>query len=63
MRDGVEHEFHPRRNSQLVENAKEIFFYGMLAELELGGDFAIAQALGDQCDDLFLASCELMVSP
>ena len=40
--DGVEDEFDSGRDAQLVEDAEEIFFDGVLAEVEFAGGVAVA---------------------
>jgi len=52
---GVQDKFYSRRDSKLLEDPKEIFLDGVFAEIEFDGNLAIAQSLGDQGDDLFLA--------
>src|SRR5258706_15849592 len=53
MRDGIEHQFHARRNPQLVEDAEQIFFDRVLAQSEFVGLLPIAAPVSDECDDLF----------
>src|SRR5208282_3209193 len=55
VRHGVENQFHAARNSDLVEDAQQIFFDGVFAETEFTGDSAVGQAVGDERDNLFLA--------
>ena len=55
---GIEHQFDPARNSQLVEDAIEIFLYRVLAQAEFAGNIAIGQSIGHQGDDLLLARGE-----
>src|SRR5258708_47804 len=55
MVDGVEYELDAIGNSQLVEDAKQILLDGVLTKAEFSGDVAIAEAFGDQSDDLFLS--------
>jgi len=61
MVDCVQHEFHPRRNAQLVEDPEQVFLDRMLAELEFHGDLSIGQALGNQSDNLLLARSEKLI--
>ena len=56
--DGVEREFDAGGDSQLFENAKQIFLDGVLAEIEFDGDLAIGKAFGDQRDDLLFTGRE-----
>lgn len=35
----------------------------MLAEIQFAGNLAVAQSLGDECDNLFLAGSEQIISP
>ena len=50
--DGVENQFHPAGNSQLIENAGEILFHRMFAELEFVSYFPITEPVGNQGDYL-----------
>ena len=53
--DGVEHQFDPGGDAQLVENAKQILLYGVFAECQLLGDIPIREPFRDQGDHLLLA--------
>ena len=53
--DGVEDQFDASGDAEFFENPVEIFFDGVLAEVEFAGDLTISQAFGDEGDDLFLA--------
>ena len=55
MVDSVENEFDAGRDAQLIEDAEQVFFYGVLAKAQFPGGVAIAQAFGDEGDHLFLA--------
>src|SRR5208337_142054 len=55
VRHGGENQFHAARNSDLVEDAQQIFVDGVFAETEFTGDSAVGQAVGDERDNLFLA--------
>ena len=52
---GIKHEFDAIGNTQLVEYAKEIFFYGMLAQPEFTGNVTVAQSVGNQGNYLLFA--------
>lgn len=56
--DGVEGELDAGGDSQLFEDAEQIFLDGVLAEIELDGDLAIAESFGDEGDDLLFAGRE-----
>src|SRR5467141_1044685 len=56
--DGVEGQFEPVRNPELVENVMEVVFDGLSADEELFPDFLVPVALSDQLDDLLLAVAE-----
>ena len=53
--NSVEDKFDTRRNAQLFKDSKKIFLDRVLAEVELGGDLAIAETFGDERDHLLLA--------
>ncbi len=55
MVHGIKNELDSGRDSQLVENAEQVLLHRVLAEAEFSGDVAIAEAFGDQSDDLFLS--------
>jgi glycosyltransferase involved in cell wall biosynthesis len=55
MRNGIEDEFNTGRNSQLVENAQQIFLDGVLAQSQFIGNLAIAEQVRHKRDDLFFA--------
>lgn len=59
---GIEHEFNPGGDSQLIEDAKQILFNGMLAEVQLVSHFAITHAFRDYCYYLFFAGGEQLPS-
>ena len=56
--DGVEGQFEPVRNPELVENVMEVVLDGLFADEELSPDFLVPVALGNQLDDLLLAVAE-----
>ena len=56
--DGVEDEFDAGGDAEFFEDAEKIFLDGVLAEVEFAGNLAIAEAFGDEGDDLFLARGE-----
>jgi hypothetical protein len=60
--DGVEDEFDAGGDAEFIEDAEEIFFDGVLAEVEFAGGFAIAEASGDEGDNLLLARGEKFAS-
>jgi hypothetical protein len=60
--DGVEDELHAGRNAQFVEDAEHVFLDGVLAEIQFAGNVAVAEALGDESDDLFFARGQEWVS-
>lgn len=53
--EGVEREFDAGGDSQLFEDAEQVFLDGVLAEIEFDGNLAIAEAFCNQRDDLLLA--------
>jgi glycosyltransferase involved in cell wall biosynthesis len=53
--DGVENQFDPSGDAQLVENPEKIFLYGGFAERQFASDISVRQTFGDQRDDPFLA--------
>jgi len=59
---GVEDEFDAGGDAQLVEDAEQVFLNGVLAEVEFAGGVAVAEAFGDEGDDLFLARGEELVA-
>lgn len=59
--DGVEDEFNAGRDAEFVEDAEEIFLDSVLAEVEFTGGFAVAEASGDEGDNLLLAGGEKFV--
>ncbi len=58
----VEDEFDSRGNSQLVEDPKQVFFDGVLAEIEFAGDIAVAETFGGEGDNLLFAGGEHFAS-
>src|SRR4029450_2478359 len=56
--DSVENELNPSRNAQLVEDPKQVFLDGVLAQTEFLRHLTIGEALGYKRDDLFLAGSE-----
>src|SRR5579863_9971773 len=56
--DGIENQFDPGRNTNLVEDTEEVLLDCVLAEIEFSGDVAIAEAFGDERNDLFFARGE-----
>jgi hypothetical protein len=60
--DGVEDEFDAGGDAEFVEDVEEIFFYGMFAEVEFAGGFAVTESSGDEGDDLFLAGSKKFAS-
>ena len=44
----------PAGDANLVENVKEIILDGMLAQIQFGRDFSVAQAICDQMHDRLL---------
>src|SRR5258706_9513722 len=56
--DGVEDEFDAGGDSELLEDAEEIFLDSVLAEVEFAGNLAVAETFGDEGHDLFLAGSE-----
>ena len=61
--DGVEDEFDAGGDAEFFEDAEEIFLDGVLAEVEFAGNLAIAEAFGDEGDDLFFARGEQVRPP
>src|SRR5712692_1520300 len=53
--DGVENEFDAGGDAEFLEDAEEIFLDGVLTEIEFARNLAVAEAFGDEGDDLFLA--------
>jgi hypothetical protein len=53
--DRVKDEFDASGDAQFFEDAEEIFLAGVLAEVEFARNLTVAQAFGDQGNDLFLA--------
>ena len=53
--DGIEDEFDAGGDTQLVEDAEQVLLDGVLAEVEFAGALAVAEALGDEGDDLFFS--------
>ena len=53
MVDGIEHQFDPGRDSQLVEDAEQVFLDGVLAKVEFPSRVAIAETLGNESHHLF----------
>src|SRR4029077_8976242 len=49
--DGVNRKLQPRGHTDLIEDAKQIIPYGVLAEAELVRNVAIREALGDKLHD------------
>jgi len=62
MVDRVEHQLHAGRNAQLVEDPKQILLDRVFAQHQRAGDLAIAQTLGDECNNLFLPRGEKILS-
>ncbi len=60
--DGIEDEFDAGGDTQLVEDAEQVLLDGVLAEVKLAGSVAIAEAFGDEGDDLLLARGEELVA-
>ena len=56
--DGVKSEFQAIGNAKFVKDVVEVIFYGLLGDEELFADFFVAEALGDQLNDLFFAVAE-----
>ena len=48
MVHGVENELDAGGNAELLEDVKQIFLDGVMAEIEFAGDGAIAESLGDE---------------
>src|SRR5215212_3645502 len=49
---------HARVDAELAQDAADVAFDGLLAQVQPGGDLAVAQAVGDQFGDLALARGE-----
>ena len=56
--DGVEGELEAVGNAELIEDVVEVVLHRLFADEELFADFAIAEALGDELDNLLLAVAE-----
>ncbi len=56
--NGIQHEFHAAGDTELFEDAVEVFLDGVLAEVEFAGDLAVTDTFRDESDDLFLARGE-----
>jgi hypothetical protein len=56
--DGVEDELDAGRDPELVKDAEEVFFDGVLAQVQFAGGFAIAEASGYEGNNLLLAGGE-----
>src|ERR1700683_1516102 len=54
----IQHQFHSRGNSNLVEDAKQVLLYRVLAQAEFGGHATVAESVGDQRHHLLLARSE-----
>jgi hypothetical protein len=55
MVDGIEHQFDPGRDAQLVKDAEQVLLNGVLAEVKFAGGVAVAETIGDEGDNLLLA--------
>src|SRR6202167_4717925 len=51
----VESEFEAIRNTELVENVMTMVFHRLFADEKLFADFAVAETLGYELNDLFLS--------
>jgi hypothetical protein len=51
--DCIEHQFDPGRDSQLVEDAEQVFLDGVLAKVEFPSRGAIAETLGNESHHWF----------
>jgi hypothetical protein len=51
---GIQNEFDPAGHSQLVEDLVDVIPYGMFLYLELLGNFAVLQSVGDEVNHFFL---------
>src|SRR5579864_5361871 len=60
--DCIQNEFHATGDAELFEYPEEIFFDGVLAEIEFARNIAVAKAFGDEGDDLFFPRSEQIVS-
>jgi hypothetical protein len=60
--DGVEDEFDASGDSQFLKYPEKIFLDGVLAKIQLYGDLAIRQSLGDERDNLFFSRSENAVA-
>lgn len=58
----VEDEFHARGDAQFLEDPKEIFLDGVLAQVEFARNLAVPQSLGHECHYLFFAGREQIVA-
>jgi hypothetical protein len=56
--EGIECQFNAGRNAQFFEHAKKVVLDGVFAELQSVGDFAIAQAFGNQKRHFFFAAAQ-----
>ena len=62
LADGVEDGLHAVGDTEFVKDAEEVVFDGMLAELERGGELAIAESVGEEVKDLLFALAEERVA-
>jgi hypothetical protein len=62
MIHGVQDEFYPRGNSELIEDTEQIFLHGVLTQCQLMGDLFVRQAFCDQRHPLFFTRSEKAVS-
>lgn len=58
----VQNKFHRSRDSELVEDAKEVFLHRVLAKGELLRNLFVGKALGDQGHHLFFTRSKQSVS-
>jgi len=59
----VKDELYAGRDTQLIEDTKQVFFYGVLAKAQFPGCVAIAQTLGYKGDNLFFARGKHLPAP
>ena len=62
MIHGVQDEFYPRGNSELIEDTEQIFLPGVLTQCQLMGDLFVRRAFCDQRHHLFFTRSEKAVS-
>jgi hypothetical protein len=53
--NGVERQFEAIRDAELIENIVQVIFYGLLRNEKFFADFFVAESLGHQLHNFFLA--------